>query len=624
MKFFKNIAIWLALIATFVVFMPAFQAEFVQWDDPAYIINNPYITDLSWEGIVKIFKVREFEGNYHPLSLLSHAIDYSIGGLDPFYFHLHSIILHLLNVALVFWFIRLLTNRWEIAFITAILFGIHPMHVESVAWATERKDVLYVFHFLIGLVSYMYYVQKNRLIYYFLALLFLILSALSKGQAVVFPIALVLIDLYRRGLSWKSIFSKTPFFLASLFFGLLAISTQGEGSASSSFENMGGKHKFFVAGYNVCMYTLKSIVPFKLSSFHPYPDIADGWWPWYIYAAAIVALVGFAFVLYRFRKQYWLLFALGFFLVCIIPVSQIIPLGKTIIAERYTYLAYLGLFFGVAYLLVEKLKVFEHKIVPIVTLGCYLVFLSVYAYSRTTVWQESKGLWTDVIEKYPDHFIPYANRAAYYRNIGELRAAVRDFDLCAQRSPDNPACFNSKGLVLRELDQFEEALECFDRALAIDSNYFPTRMNRGMLLNYLDRDEEALVDMNKMVELDPDTNLSFIFRAVVLEKLGRYKEAIKDFSTVIIREPLNAGIYNSRGLVLFKYGDIEAALQDYGMAIYLNPNYPVPYYRRSKVYWSVGKKEEAIADVKKALELGYQVPQSFIDEINQSLQDEAR
>lgn len=617
MKLLKPLAVWIAIAATFAVFLPVLNADFVHWDDPAYIINNPYLPDLSLERVIEIFKVREFEGNYHPLSIISHAIDHSIGGLDPFYFHLHSLILHLLNVALVFWLIALLTKRWEIAFISAILFGIHPAHVESVAWATERKDVLYVFYFLLGLVSYLYYKEKGKLGYYFMALLLLILSALSKGQAVVFPVILVLIDYYRKELNWKALLAKAPFFLISFVFGLLAMTVQQEGGASNSFEEMGGRHSFFVAGYGMLMHLIKAVIPFKLSSFHPYPPITDGWWPWYIYVSTAGLIALLLFVLIRFRKLRWLMFGLGFFLVCIIPVSQIIPVGKTIMAERYTYLSYLGLFFSLAYFLVEKAKVFEKgKLAVGITLGVYLTCLSIYGYARCSVWQTSNKLWTDVIEKYPDHFIAYANRAAYFNNMGQPKAAIRDYELCAERSPDNPACPNAKGLVLRGINKFPEAMESFDLALSIDSNYYPARMNRGMLLSFLGNDSAALKDMNKLVELDPDTSISFLFRAVVLEKLGNYKAAIKDYSILIVREPMNAGLYTNRGLVLFKNGNIEQALEDYSTAIRIQPNYPDPYYRRSKLYWAVQEKEKAIEDVKAAIQLDYQVPQSYLNELN--------
>lgn len=604
------------------VFIPVLSADFVEWDDPAYIINNPYIKDLSWDSFVQIFKVREFEGNYHPLSLISHAIDDAIGGLNPLYYHLHSLLLHLLNVALVFWFVKLLTHRWEIAFITALLFGIHPMHVESVAWATERKDVLYVFYLMLGLVSYMYYTTKTKLVYYILAMVFLVLSGLSKGQSVVFPIILVLIDYFRNELSWRSLFTKAPFFLISLIFGLLAITVQSEGGASNTFEQIGGRHKFFIAGYGILTYTIKSLIPFKLSAFHPFPDINNGWWPWYIYASAFVLISLLVFTTIRYHKQKWLMFGLGVFLVCIIPVSQIIPVGRTIIAERYTYLAYLGLFFALAYFLVEKTKLFEEgKKIPILVFCSYLVFLSVYAYSRSTVWQSSVSLWTDVTEKYPDHHVAYANRASFYNKIGQLKASVRDYKLCSERSLDNPACPNSEGLMLRTLNKFPEAMEAFNRSLEIDSNYYPALMNRGMLLSFLGNDSAALRDMNRLVELDPDTAISFLFRAVVFEKLNLLDDAIKDYSILIIRQPYNAGLYSNRGLVLFKKGDIEAAENDYTTAINFNPDYPEPYYRRSRLYWFLEEKEKAIEDVKKAIELGFKVPQSYLNEINQS-QDE--
>ena len=157
-------------------------------------------------------------------------------------------------------------------------------------------------------------------------------------------------------------------------------------------------------------------------------------------------------------------------------------------AERYSYLAYLGLFLILSYLLVNKLKVFsETKGLPVLALSIYLLFLSGYTYARVGVWENSYTLWTDVIEKYPNHFLAYANRAAYYIGINRFEEAIADFDECIAVSPENPACSNSKGLLLRRMDRFQEALNNFNYSLSIDSNYFPALMNRGMLQSYLNR-----------------------------------------------------------------------------------------------------------------------------------------
>ena len=196
--------LWLAgvLVLTYIAFFPSIKNGFTNWDDNVYVAENSLITKLSGDHVKQIFNTaNSVSNNYHPLAILSLALDYKISGYNPKTYHITNLLFHLLNTALVFWFIFLLSGKKvHAATITALFFGIHPMHVESVAWISERKDVLYVFFFMAGLIAYYKYISisgKNKVFLYVFVLLLFLLSVLSKAMAVVFPMVLLLIDYYK-------------------------------------------------------------------------------------------------------------------------------------------------------------------------------------------------------------------------------------------------------------------------------------------------------------------------------------------------------------------------------------------------------------------------------------------
>ena len=616
--FWKSYAgLFVALLATIIVFLPSLQNGFVAWDDPDYIQNNPLIQDFSFAQIIEIFKTPGYLANYQPLTLVSYAFDYSIADGNATVYHYHNLVLHLLNVGLVYGFVWLLFQNWGMAFIVALLFGIHPMHVESVAWVSGRKDVLYVFYFVFGLIAFLKYVSpdENRTIYFLIALVGFILSCLSKGQAVIFPVVLLLILYVRNQLSMKEALKTIPFFAISVFFGLVAISLQEAGGATEVREAATGTTRIFVSCYTMVLYMMKSIVPFQLSAFHPYPQ--NGNFPWWIYASIVPMFLLGIWMLTNLRKHQVVFFGLGFFLVSIFLVSQIIPVGRSIISDRYSYLSYLGLFVVIAYVFLQASTQYGKRVNAVihVLIGLYFLTLGGQAYARCSVWKNSETLWMDVAEKYPDHFMAYSNLGKHYWDVGRFPEAELAFRNCAEKSGHRPEGANNLGLFLKSQRKAEEALASFDQALKIDSNYFPSVLNRGMLLSQLGRNTDALKDMNRMVLLNPDTAISHLFRAIVLENLERYPEAISDYHTLIKREPSNAALFSSRGLVYFKMGELEKALNDYNTSIRLNPNFGEAYYRRSKLFFSIGRFTNAIADVQLATQLKYPVPQEYIQRL---------
>ncbi len=278
---------WIAgiLLITFICYLPVLsdKKEFTNWDDPGYVTEQKLVKDLNAETLKTLFKPStDVMLNYHPLTMISLGIDYKLGfdkktntlSIKPFAWS--NLILHLLNTALVFIFLYLLSGRriWA-AVISALWFGIHPMHVESVAWISERKDVLYCFFFLLSCIAYLKYLETNRFLLLASCFFFFVLSCLSKAMAVPLPLVLILIDiLHKRKINFKVVLEKAPFLIVALLIGYNAVLIQDKG-AIAEFEIFTLAERFMFAAYGFFMYIVKLIAPFELSAFYPYPNLDE-------------------------------------------------------------------------------------------------------------------------------------------------------------------------------------------------------------------------------------------------------------------------------------------------------------------------------------------------------------
>jgi len=296
---------WLiAIIITAVAVWPTVTNGWVSWDDTAIVKNGTLIQDLSASGIGKIL-TEPLLANYHPITTLSLALDYAIGGEDPRVYHVVNYILHLLNVVLVFVFIKALFKESRVAFFAALVFGVHPMHIESVALIAQRKDLLYTAFYLLSLTAYVKYVNQENSAkkqWYFLSLILFLLSLLSKSMAVSLPLVLVLIDaLQGRRIIKEALLEKVPFAFLSIVFGALAIYTQ---SGAGALSVPSGLNSLITASFGVLVYTVKFIAPVHLSAYHPYPEIFGWPFPWYYYLTIVFpfALLG---VGYFYRKGFY-------------------------------------------------------------------------------------------------------------------------------------------------------------------------------------------------------------------------------------------------------------------------------------------------------------------------------
>ncbi|MBI4648195.1 MAG: hypothetical protein HY738_16830 [Bacteroidia bacterium] len=318
----KILLISVIAILCVISYLPAYKNNITNWDDDRYISKNPYITSLSFFNVKEIFSNFYF-CNYHPLTMLSLALDYSIGGTSPFVFHFTNVLLHIINSLLVFWLVLLVLNDLKTAFFCGLLFGVHTLHVESVAWIAERKDVLYSLFYLLSFISYIKYIKltrkdalpkisacaiavtpnevslRVRVNYYLLSLVLFIMSVLSKGMAVTLPLVLIATDYFynRKLLSKKIIAEKIPFLIISLIFGIIAILAQKTETAISGLESYRLDESIVFACYALFQYVLKLLLPAGLSSFYPYPsEISWFFWFYPLIIMLIIAIIVFSLI----------------------------------------------------------------------------------------------------------------------------------------------------------------------------------------------------------------------------------------------------------------------------------------------------------------------------------------
>ncbi len=562
----RLIAMLVLVVVTFISFFPSLNNAIDIWDDQFYIISNDLIKDLSWDGIKNIFAFVPVVGNYHPLTVLSYAFEYALFEFNPVAYHLDNLILHLLNTLMVFIFIHKLSSRLWVAIITSILFGIHPLHVESVTWVSERKDVLYAFFFLLGLICWMNYKKDGNRKYYIFALALFVLSCLSKGMAVTFSIVIILVDyLLEKKIRFKMLIDKIPFLLVSMIFGLIAIKVQGDSSAIGFTENdvYNSGDKFFFANYSLFFYIKKMFLPFDLSGLYPYPVKDGGPLPFIYYFSLPANIVIFLLVILSRKRTKKIVFGFLFFLVSIFPVLQILSVGAAIAADRYFYIASIGLFYiaGVGFdnIYKGKSRPFLRSFVIIVS-GIILIVFATITFQRTKVWETREAFWGDVAEKNPNLELPYLNRGIYYLSIEDKDSALADFSKALSIFPDYKEALNQRYILLIDKGLYKEALADLNRIIKLEpQNVVAYQMIGEVYGKYLNDTDNALVFLTKAYEINQNDFSVLSNLGIVYAMKGDATNAIKYFNLAMQIQPNDKNLLSNLSVLYRDIGDIQKA-----------------------------------------------------------------
>jgi protein O-mannosyl-transferase len=591
---FAGVAL-LILIVTRLAYQPALDNQFVEWDDQLYVTENPMVFNAGKPGTPPVWKT-PIALNYHPLTMETMVMNAKSaqikpGQLSPKPFISTNIYLHTLNGVLVFLFVWFLTKgNFFASLFSGLIFALHPMHVESVAWVSGRKDVLYTAFFLMACITYLRYIDQRKTAWLAATFALFILSCLSKAMAVSLVPVLLLLDWWRDR-SFRSAgvwLEKVPFFAAALFFGLLAIDIQSGGNFHGMFPGIEGVKtatagdKFAIiesgqfAAYGMLQYLIKFVAPSNMSPFYPYPieSLLHQPLPAIFPASVLILLLLAGLAIWSARHTKIALFGFAFFLFTVVLVSQFASVGIVIMADRYTYIPYIGL--GIALLLglhhFMKTEALKYGAWAVMSIAC-LAF-AVKTSSQVDVWDNSAVLWQTAAKYAPNDGYIMANLGNYYGKNGKLDEAAACFEKAIQNKTANANVFEGMGNVYGSRNDHRKAAEMFTEAIKLDprkGNYY---FNRGTAYTNFDP-ARAIEDFNTALPLLPTAKKVEVLsnRAFCYLKMEQYDKALADYSAIIDAGNPREKDYFDRGVVRSRQNDIPGAIKDLEAALRINPNF---------------------------------------------------
>ncbi len=535
----KHTFFLLLCILSLWVFVPSFDFDYLYlYDDGPLIIENKAVFSNSWARIEVAFSEFVY-GLYHPLTSLSLAYNYDWFDGSARSIHVVNFILHLLNGFLVYLLLQGFLKERSWSLIGSAFFLIHPLHIESVVWLSERKDLLYTLFLLLGFLSYLKWRTNTKAGWYLLTVLLFLASLLSKSAAVVFPVlVLVYLFFWEGKKQLKEYLHLIPLFILSLIFGYVNLIAQAEAGFIRSLTEYNFLERILLLSYSLGYYLLSFVWPFSASPKHFYPSVETALpLKYYFSLLGVLLILGAVLKLWKNHKK--ILFGLFFFSLAILPVLKILPTGNDLVSDRYTYLPYLGLILMLCLWLQKLSSNKSRKLFLRASLILSILSFSFISKQYVSVWESEEQIWTSVLEDNPNHSIPYTERGRFYIVQSEFERALFDLNKAVEIDDQNSLAWNNRGSAYAGMGRAQEAVENFDVAIEIDPNYAFAYSNRGIELSKMGFPEKAMFDFDKAIEL----------------------------------EPQNSGHLNNKGIALAQRGEIQAALTLFKKALELSPRH---------------------------------------------------
>ncbi len=545
------------------VFYPTITANFVNLDDNVMVLGNDYIKSFSLSNLKEIFTTPYYK-LYHPLVTLSFAFEYFFCKLDPFLYHFDNLLLHILNTLLVFFIIKRFSKSFIISYFTALIFAIHPLHVEVVSWISSRKDTLYSFFFLLSVLTYMKMDDGKKIKgLFFISIFSFFLSCLSKPTAVTLPLFLMLIDFCMRKLSFGRLKNYIPYILISALFVYIAVhfhySPEEKIIATLFFKYV----NFISAHLNILFYGYKFIFPVSLSCLYPYFFSSHTMMPWYVLYSPVVlyTLILFAFLSLEYTRK--IFFGFFFFFFALLPSSGVMPTGVAPVADRYAYLAIIGL----AYILVEFLKYIYKKslylkIFVICFSVCMLGAWSYLTYSRNIIWLDSIELMTEAVNYSPDMAAhAYLTRGIIEKGKENLDVAEADLDKSYNIANDNVTIYFHMAHLKQLQKKYDEALNLYSKIPDTYYDYGIVINNVGLILGEQGKNEQAIKYLKKQIAKRGDdcplVDYLYSNLAMLYFKEKKYDESLKYVKLACEKDPSNYVYYVQMMVIYNEKDDFE-------------------------------------------------------------------
>ncbi len=620
------ICFFLCLI-TLAAFWQVRHNDFINLDDNLYVTDNPHVQEgLTFKGILWAF-TSPYAGHWHPMTWLSHMIDYDLYGLKPGGHHTTNLLFHIANTLLLFLLLLRMTGAaWKSGFVAA-LFALHPLHVESVAWVSERKDVLSTFFLMLTIGSYTFYVEKPRLNRYLLVALCFILSLMSKPMAVTLPLVLIVLDYWPLnrfrfpgtdgslnsyvpapsnrasvwGVSFRLIWEKTPLFFVTgilSFFTLLLHSTSG---AISSFDKLPLSVRIENALVSYVDYIAKMIWPDPLAVLYPHPIVL----PFLKVAGAALFLVMMSVLVCFARRKYpYLIVGWLWYLVTLIPVIGLVQAGVQGMADRFTYVPLIGLFIMGVYGISDVLKGRRLGKLALAILSPLLLLVLIGStISHVKLWRDSFVLFRHTLSVTDNNYVIQNNLGVTLMRQGKDEEALLRYMIALKINPRFADGHYNLGVLLARQGKDQDAIVQFGEALRIKPNKAEAHNDLGVLLYKEGKLQEAAVHFSEAVQIDENFVEAQYNLGTALLHQERNDEALARFKAVLKLNPKNAKAYNNMGLVLASQGKIGEAILHYIEALRINPDYADAHCNLAALLARQGKEGEAVTHYAEALRI---------------------
>ncbi|HYG36436.1 MAG TPA: tetratricopeptide repeat protein [Clostridia bacterium] len=659
----------LLAVATLAIFWQVARHDFVNYDDPDYVTANLRVQDgLKWESIIWAFKSGH-ASNWHPLTWLSHMLDCQLFGQNAAAHHLVNVAFHIVNTLLLFLVLRRMTGaHWRSAFVAA-LFALHPLHVESVAWISERKDVLSTLFFLLTLWAYTRYAvgekarfvelespklkpehrtastgrakernkkeeagdhgaqnvnggvqdETRRWLYYGLALAFFALGLMSKPMLVTVPFLLLLLDYWPLGrlqFVWpgmaakdylRLIAEKIPFFALSFASSVITFLVQREGGAVSSALSLWDRVANAWVAY--VRYLGKMFWPIDLAVLYPHP----GQWPvWQVVACACLLAAITAAVILLVRRLPYLGVGWFWFLGTMVPVIGLVQVGLQSMADRYTYMPMIGLFVMLAWGVdgVFSEGTGRKRVLAVIGVLAVVACMGLTA-RQLQFWRNSETLFQRAVEVTPKNYLAYNNLGFFYSSKGELDKAVDYYRKSIDINPAYEDALNNLGHALAGQRQFLEAIGYYEAALRVRPNHVEVHNNLGNALSEIGKLHEAMAHYQFALQQKPDHAEAHNNLGIALAMQGKLEEAVDHFQKAIRFKPKYANAHSNLGNALAGQRKLEEAIVQYRECLRLDPKDAQAYNNLANVLFEKGQADESISYYKEAIRLNPKNHETF-------------